>query len=284
MVRVRASSRLGVWVLAPLFAVSGCGYNGRGSTPTRPAPLPPPTPGQAEVSVALSETPIDAVVATEGAAWSAEWTLTIDETAGLGGNIDFVEAILTDSTGAPIGETMLDADQVSEGLGGSNHIKGGTTQELSMNLNFDFPTDVGSGDLLVTLQLTDDLGNTTSTTASEVIQICVPPQLTPVAGEVMDNGCVRVENGTLWEFDWAECSGADFYHIFVKLRTVEDPAFDRGNLTTTSFTVLSDRFIPEEARFGWFWQVRAQLNGVWSEWSPESNFDVEPLNTDCVTP
>ena len=101
---------------------------------------------------------------------------------------------------------------------------------------------------------------------------------------MVDNGCRNGENGILWEFDWSDCEGAEAYEIYVKLGSAQEPLLDRPGLTTSSFTVLEDRFIPEESRVGWFWRVRARLNGIWGNWSPERNFDVEPANTDCVIP
>jgi len=280
---MRAGSKSASWVLGLLLALSGCGFDDELPTPTRP-PAPPVPPSQAAIALTLSSSPIEAAVAVDGSApWRAEWTVSVRETAGIGGDIDFVRATLADSAGASIAETELDADQVSEQLGGTNHIRGGSNQEIPMSLNFDFPAEVFSADLRVTVQLNDDRDNTVSATADEVVQVCVPSLLTPEEGAVMDNGCASRLNGILWEFDWSDCAGAESYEIFVKQRNEQEPAIDRSDLTTSAFTTLENRIISEDTRRGWFWKVRAKVNGVWADFSPERNFDVEPLNTDCVT-
>jgi hypothetical protein len=284
MVVVRAGSKPASWVLGLLLAGSGCGFESDLPTTTKP-PSPPVPPTQAAIALSLSSSPIDAVVAVDGSApWSAEWTLNVKETAGIGGNIDSVRATLADSAGASIAETELGADQVSEQLGGSNHIRGGSTQGILLNLNFDFPAETPSGDLHVTLQLSDDRGNTVSAAVDDVIQVCVPSQVTPDEGAKMDNGCTNRENGILWEFDWSDCAGVEAYEFYLRQRNAQEPSVNQSTLTTSSYTVLEERVVPEESRNAWFWKVRAQVNGVWGNWSPERNFEVEPVNTDCVTP
>jgi len=284
MVVVRTGSWSAAWVLGLLLAGSGCGYEGE--LPTTPEPPPPPVPPtQAAILLSLSPSPVDAVMATGGSApWSAEWTLIVQETAGIGGDLELVRATLTDSAGASLAETELGVEQLSEQLGGGNHIVGGSSHEIPMSLGFDFPADRLSGDLRITAQLSDDRGNAVSAVADDVVQACVPDLLTPDEGAVLDNGCTNGANGILWEFDWSDCSGAQSYQFFLQLRNAEQPLFDRPNLTTSSFTVLENRVIPEEARLGWFWRVRARFNDVSGDWSPERNFQVEPANTDCVTP
>ena len=284
MVVVRSGSKAASWVLGLLLTLSGCGFDGELPTPTRP-PSPPVPPSQAAVTLSLVPSPIDAVVPADGSTpWSAAWTLSIRETTGIGGAIDFVRATLADANGVSIAETELDAGEVGAQLGGSNRIGGGSGHEIPMNLNFDFPADSHSGDLTVTVQLSDDRGNTVSAAADDVIQVCIPTLLTPEEGASMDNGCANRENGILWEFDWSDCAGAQSYEIYVKQRNEQEPLIDRAALTTSSFSMLENRIVPEELRLGWFWKVRAEVNGVLGDWSPERNFDVERVNTDCVNP
>lgn len=284
MAAMRTGSKPAAWILGFLLAGGACGV--QGDLPTTPDPPSPPVPpSEAVVALSLSPSPVDALIDVDDSELlSAEWTVTVQETAGIGGDIDLVRATLADSAGASIAETELDAEQVSEQLGGSNHLGGGSTQELLMSLSFDFPSDVLLGDLNVSLELTDDNGNTISATADDVIQRCIPALLAPDEGAMLDNGCEDRDNGILWEFEWSACENADFYNIFIQLRTEDEPRADESELTSTTFTVLEDRVVPEEARFDWFWKVRANVNGTWGEWSPERAFDVEPVNSDCVTP
>lgn len=279
MAVLRARSK-SAWALASLLAGSACGYEGGLPTPTRP----PGSATQAQIGLSLSSSPVNAVVAANGgASWTAAWTVTVQETAGLGGNILSVGATLTDSTGAPIAETTLDAEQLTAQMGGNNHIRGGSRQDIPTSLTFDFPADAVSGDLRVTVQFSDDRGNTVAAAIDDVVQVCVPSLLAPDEGAIMDNGCTNRDNGILWEFDWSDCQGAEAYEFFLDHPSVERPV-EEAALTESSFTLLEDRVIPEGSRFGWTWRVRAQLNGVWGDWSPERRFDVEPVNTDCVTP
>jgi hypothetical protein len=224
------------------------------------------------------------VAATDGSTpWSAEWTLHFRETSGIGGNLDFVRATLSDSAGAVLAETELDAEQLSAQLGGTTHIVGGSRHDIVMNLGFDFPPDVHSANLSVTAQLTDDRGNVITTTVDDVVQVCVPRLLSPADDAVMDNGCTNGANGITWDFDWEDCAGAESYEISLQHPSIEGPS-DTPGLTVSSFTVLRNGALPEPSRFGWVWKVRAQIGGVLGDFSPERKFDLEPANTDCVPP
>ena len=278
---VRGGSKSAWLFLGFLLAASGCGFEGELPTPPTP-PSPPAPPTQAALTVSLSSSPIDAVAATDGSApWSAEWTVRVRESAGIGGNLDFVRAVLTDVDGATLAETELDAEQLSVQLGGTTRILGGSTHEIVMTLSFDFPPDVHSANLQVTVQLTDDRGQVVTTTVDDVVQVCVPRLLTPADGDIMDNGCTNGSNGISWEFDWEDCAGAESYEISLRHPSFEVP-FATPDLTVSSFTVLEDRFFGEPSRFGWFWMVRAKVGGGLGDWSPERKFDLEPVNTDCV--
>ncbi len=280
VVRAGSTSAL-LWVLGLLLAGSGCGFEGELPTPPRPPSVPTP-PGQAAIALSLSSSPINANVVVDGSTpWSAQWSVGVRETAGVGGAIDFVRATLADSSGAQVAETELDAAEVGAQLGGSNHIAAGSTHSIPMSLEFDFPEDVLYGDLQVTLQLTDDRGNVVSASANDVIQACAIQQLAPSQGAILDNGCSNRENGIRWDFDWSDCPDAQFYEFYLQQRGTQEPRVDARNLTSSSFTVLEGGFIFEEARTGWFWKVRSRINGVWSNWSPERDFAVEPVNTDC---
>jgi hypothetical protein len=270
--------------LGLLLVVTGCGYEGDLPTTGEP-PKPPSAPTRAAVALALSPSPVAAVGAVDsGATWSADWTLTVRETAGIAGDIELVRATLAGPGGEDIAETTLGADEVSKQLGGSNHIQGGSSQQISMGLDFDFPSDVVSGDLRVTLELRDDRGNDVSSILDDVVQVCVPDLLSPEEGAMIDNGCASRENGILWEFDWSDCPSAGSYEFYLRKRSEQEPLFDQGELTRSSFTLLENRVVPEEGRYDWYWMVRANVNGTWGNWSPERNFSIEPANTDCVPP
>lgn len=275
-------SRHVAWALALLLGLSGCGFEG--DLPAVPPPPPPPVPpSQAALLLSLSSSPIDAAASADGSApWSADWTLTVKETAGIGGTIERVTATLVDDGGASLAETQLDADQIRDQLGGSNRIAGGSSQAIAMSLTFDFPADAPSGDLTVTVELSDDRGNAVSTTVADVVRVCIPAQVSPADAAVMDNGCSNGQNGVAWDFDWDDCPNAEMYSIHIDHPTLEAP-IDR-DLTVSAFSTLTDSVVPEESRIGWTWKVRAMVNGVWGNYSPDRKFDVERVNTDCVNP
>jgi hypothetical protein len=280
---VTTGSRAAGLVLALLLPFAGCGFEGDLPTPTRP-PTPPAPPSGAALNLSLNESPVEAVPGGEGGTpWSAAFTVNVREGSGIGGQIDFVRATLADASGGLLAETELDAGEVSAQLG-DNRIAGGGREEIPLSLNFAFPADVSSADLHVTVEVRDDRGNTVTAAADDKIQVCVPTLLAPTEAAKMDNGCTVADNGLLWEFDWEDCAGAESYDFYVQRRSQPEPLIDVPDLETSAFTVLEDRVVPEGSRLGWFWKVRAKVNGVYGDWSPETNFDVEPGNTDCVNP
>jgi hypothetical protein len=279
---VRTGPRPASWLLSLLLAVPGCGFEGDLPTPPTP-PSPPVPPSQAALLLSLSSSPINAAVATEGGApWNADWTLTVKETSGIGGVLELVRATLVDPGGATLAETELGADELSEQLGGSNRIGGGSNQGIAMSLNFDFPPDTPTGDLHLDVQMSDDRGNAVSAALDDVVQICIPVPLLPEDTAEMDNGCTNGDNGILWDFDWEDCPDAEAYFIQLQHSTLDTPL--ERELTESQFSLLEDRVVPEESRLGWTWKVRAKVNGIWGNYSPDRTFDVERVNTDCVTP
>jgi hypothetical protein len=107
-----------------------------------------------------------------------------------------------------------------------------------------------------------------------------PAPLSPLVGEVVDNGCSEFEDGLLWEFAWTACPGAQSYALYVIGPTATIPVVDE-TIAGTSYTYQSEGHIPDANRLGWRWKVRVLQDDEWGDWSPEWTFDVEPLNTDC---
>jgi len=110
---------------------------------------------------------------------------------------------------------------------------------------------------------------------------CVPTLISPATGAVMDNGCNGQSNEIVWDFDWSDCSGADKYHLYVIGPTATYPVVDDSSIISSSYQYVSLGVIADQFRLGWRWRVRAEINGVWGEWSDERTFDVEPYDTDC---
>jgi hypothetical protein len=111
-------------------------------------------------------------------------------------------------------------------------------------------------------------------------QGCVPVILAPPEGATLDNGCTNMTDPIAWEFDWSECPAAQDYGLFVIGANATKPILD-VRTPNTSYSYEGHGYIADQNRLGWRWRVRAMQNGVWGEWTPESMFDVKPLDTDC---
>ena len=109
-----------------------------------------------------------------------------------------------------------------------------------------------------------------------------PVLMAPAAGSVLDNGCGDGANPVTWTFDWADVPGATRYHLYVIGGNATIPLVDDDRVSASAY--LYDRaggFIVDANRSGWRWRVRALVAEVWSEWSGEQGFGVEPLDSDC---
>lgn len=112
-----------------------------------------------------------------------------------------------------------------------------------------------------------------------IIKSCIPELLSPANNAVMDNGCSNGSDQASWFFDWNDCPNATSYNLYVTYPS----AFPVINITTTEsqFSFPNGGYIIDNNLLDRTWKVRALIDGVWGEWSPERTFDVEPLNTDC---
>ena len=88
------------------------------------------------------------------------WTLTVHETAGLSGNIDFFNLVLSEnSTGAMTAVTNFGADEIVARFG-TNHIDPRASRDFVFA--YSLPRAPGGTRVLTitqTLQFTDDRGN-----------------------------------------------------------------------------------------------------------------------------
>ena len=146
---------------AGLFIFAGCGGGGGGSTaPTAPAPAPPPA---ARAVVTLDITPASPVAQPTGDPmfpWRVSWTLTLRETAGLGGNVNFVDVSFVNSFGFQVPNALnYGASEIIQ-RAGTNHIA--ARGQLQVPLSMVYRAD-GFGGRTITLtnavSFTDDRGN-----------------------------------------------------------------------------------------------------------------------------
>lgn len=111
-----------------------------------------------------------------------------------------------------------------------------------------------------------------------------PKLLVPALNAIMDNTCTDARDPIDWTFTWSTCRDASRYHLTVIGPFATFPAINVDTLAAPTYT--SSRLggvIADGSGKGWKWQVRAFRAGAWTDFSPPSTFDVEPLNTDCAS-
>ena len=109
-----------------------------------------------------------------------------------------------------------------------------------------------------------------------------PSLISPAIGAELDNNCENNSDSIEWDFDWEDTTDATQYRIRVIRTGATDPLIDEV-VNSSSYHYASKDYIPNTNRLGWTWKVRADNNAdIWSEWSPERNFDIEPVNQDCA--
>jgi hypothetical protein len=97
--------------------------------------------------------------------------------------------------------------------------------------------------------------------------------------DLWDNGCYNHSDPMVWEFDWADVPGATQYQLYVKNEGATYPALNNVVVYNSEYTEISYSYTI--AYTGWYWQVRALVDGAWTEYSEKTYFEVEPINTDC---
>jgi hypothetical protein len=158
--------------------ITGCGGGGSTSAPSAPITAPPPAATRAEVTVTVSPPTLVAKPSNDARLpWLVEWTLVLRETAGLGGNVNYVNVGFVNSFGFETPNALnYGADTIIR-RAGSNHLS--ARGELSIPLGMIYSAD-GFGQRTITLKnaisFTDDRGNATmlGVTASVVSHEVVP--------------------------------------------------------------------------------------------------------------
>jgi hypothetical protein len=159
--------------LAGALVFAGCGGGG-GGTPAAPG-TPAPTPAtRAAVTVSVDPTsPVAQPTGDREYPWRVEWTLVLRETAGLGGNVNYVDVGFVNSFGFETTSALNYGADVIIRRAGRNHLD--ARGELQVPLSMVYRAD-GFGGRTITLKnavsFTDDRGNhmmlgTTATVVSD---------------------------------------------------------------------------------------------------------------------
>lgn len=123
---------------------------------------------------------------------------------------------------------------------------------------------------------------TTTPPARGPVRPAIPPTLlTPAPNAVLANGCINQTGTHDWEFRWSAVPGATAYHLHVIGPEASRAIVDDMAVTVPAFVLRARGYVAEKFQRGWTWRVRAKVGDVWSEWSGEQRFDVEPAVTDC---
>ena len=133
------------------LAALGCGDS----------PVTPTGVARAALTVAASPSPIAAVVTNVvGPTFFVMWTVNIQETAGLGGEVQEVRACLFDDvTGVLVSVVSFDSDDLTVFVG-SKRIEPNGTLAVPQQLSYVLPDGRHTANLTITVTFRDDRGNT----------------------------------------------------------------------------------------------------------------------------
>jgi len=112
-------------------------------------------------------------------------------------------------------------------------------------------------------------------------ELCVPVDLSPANGALLDNSGPSCEDPLEWNFSWSSCEseGATGYEIEVYEPNASGPLI-KEIVSVPSFAYHSTS-TPVTAGPGWMWRVRAVFESLFGDWTTPENFDVESANSDC---
>jgi hypothetical protein len=121
------------------------------------------------------------------------------------------------------------------------------------------------------------IGEPVDETGCSIAQLLIPVLFFPSADALLDNGCTDFSDPLIWDFDWSEVPGATAYHLYVIASGYQIPVIDDEAVVSSSY-----HFESGYAGTGPFlWKVRANVDGIWRDWSEERTFYAEPVDTDC---
>ena len=155
------TSRIAIVLALTCSVAIGCGDE---KSPTAPSSQSATT---ADITVTVSPNPVIASACTpttclSGFDFAALFTVQISETAGVGGNVNFVNVTLRNTTtGIEIGTVNVGADEVIRRVPtATNHVNArGSLSIVNLGVTYRLTGGGRQGTLTVTVQFTDDRGN-----------------------------------------------------------------------------------------------------------------------------
>jgi hypothetical protein len=136
-----------------LLAFTGCGGK---DDPTAP------TPTAAVFNVTQSPNPIIAGTGSQGFQYTAAFTISVTESAGVGGNVNFVNVTLRNvTTGVELNTVNFTATDVFN-RAGTNHIAAKGTLNIPLSVIYSLALGGRQATMTIAVQIGDDAGHTTN--------------------------------------------------------------------------------------------------------------------------
>jgi hypothetical protein len=156
-------------LLLATLLLGACGGSSSSATaPTVTPPTPPPVADRAQVGVSVSpESPVAYPTGRSDYPWAVDWTLVLRETAGLGGNVNYVDVSFVNNFGFETkGALNYGADEIIR-RAGTNHLA--ARGELRIPLSMIYRADGYGGRTILlknAVNFTDDHGHNSTFGAS----------------------------------------------------------------------------------------------------------------------
>ena len=149
-----------VIALSMVVTLAGCGEDETSpSTPSSPSPSPAteatPEPTVAIIEATCTPSLVPAVVSSNPAfAWQISWVLTVRETAGISGRVNFLRVTIAD-------QQVLTVDTAGVvAAAGSNAVAARGTLQIPLTLLYNLPTGDRLATVTTTVNFTDSRNNT----------------------------------------------------------------------------------------------------------------------------
>jgi hypothetical protein len=142
------------------LAAGGGGDSGT-TTPNPTTPTPQPTASRANISASIAPNPMNAEASGDAEfPWRVEFEVIVRETAGLGGNVDFINITLRNpATGGETSALNYGANEVADRAGGTNHIDARGSLTVPISIRYRLAGGGRQAVFIAEVRFTDDRGN-----------------------------------------------------------------------------------------------------------------------------